>query len=442
MRRMATLILAPAAALCVPAGAAAPPLQREVRLEHLSAREVLAVAATWIEAGRYDEAQALLDRLTTDGIDDAELHFLSGKIALARKDYPRAERQFRTILMREPNLVRVRLELARTLFMMKSDEQADYHFRLATAAQPPAAVLANIARFRAAIRERRAWRINVTLAIAPDSNINAATGRETVDILGLPFKLNPDARAHSGTGMIVGGDASLRLARNNPVGLYLAAYGRVTNYQRSEFDDVYLGGEIGPEIRLDGGHLRATATVFHRWYGGRALNTSVGGKFEFDRIYHGKTAVDASLALRHDDYVGREDVDGWVIEAALSANRALSPSLAGFGYATVTRSAARDPGYAYWGGRVGGGVLKEVFWGLRPQLAVEVGGQVNDGPMSLFGRLRRDWSIKASASIYKRDWRIAGFAPSLRVSYIRNFSTIALYDQRRLRAELGITKAF
>jgi len=442
VRWMAPVILAPAAVLAVSASAAAPTLQREVRLEHLSAREVLAVAAAWIEAGRYDEAQALLDRLTADGVDDAELHFLDGKIALARKDYSRAERQFRSILAREPNLVRVRLELARTLFLIKSDEQADYHFRMAAAAHPPAAVLVNIARFRGAIRERRAWRINFTLAIAPDSNINAATSRETVDILGLPFKLNRDARARSGTGMIVGGDASLRIGRNNPVALYLAAYGRVTNYSGSEFDDKYLGGEIGPEVRLGGGHLRAAGTVFHRWYGGRALNASLGGKLDFDRIYHGTTAIDASLALRHDDYIGRDDVDAWVIEATVSANRALSPSLVGFGYASVTRSAAHDPGYAYWGGRIGVGVLKEIFSGLRPQLAIEVGRQVNDAPMPLFGRLRRDWSIKGSASIYKRDWSIAGFAPSLRVSYTRNMSNISIYEERRLRAEFGITKAF
>ena len=46
------------------------------------------------------------------------------------------------------------------------------------------------------------------------------------------------------------------------------------------------------------------------------------------------------------------------------------------------------------------------------------------------------------ASIYKRDWNVMGFAPSLRLTWIRNFSTLTLYDQKRLRAEFGIARAF
>jgi len=79
---------------------------------------------------------------------------------------------------------------------------------------------------------------------------------------------------------------------------------------------------------------------------------------------------------------------------------------------------------------------------LRPQLGIEVGRQVNDERLNVFGRTRRDWSLQASASIYKRDWNIAGFAPSIKLTYSRTFSTIALYDQKRLRTEFGLAKAF
>ena len=79
---------------------------------------------------------------------------------------------------------------------------------------------------------------------------------------------------------------------------------------------------------------------------------------------------------------------------------------------------------------------------MRPEISFEIDRQWNDFPLSLFGRTRGDWSIQTSASIYKRDWNIAGFAPSIKITYTRNFSTIVLYDQRRLRTEFGITKAF
>ena len=203
-----------------------------------------------------------------------------------------------------------------------------------------------------------------------------------------------------------------------------------------------MGGAAGPEFRVSGGRLRVSATGLERWYGGRHLVSSVGGKLNFDKVIGGKSGIEVALAVRHNDYARRTDVDGWDIEASGSANRALGRSSLGFAYASLQRSIARDPGQSNWQGRLGLGVLKEVRWGLRPQLSVEVGGQVNDAPMALFGATRRDWHLEARASLYKRDWNIAGFAPSVSLTWSRNFSTIPLYDQRRLRAEFGITKAF
>lgn len=413
-----------------------------MRIEGLSADQVLAIASRLFDAGRFDDASVVLNQLAADGVGGKERDFLDGMVALSRKDYPRAEAMFRKTLEADPSLLRVRLELARVLFLQRKDEAADYHFKLAIAAHPPKTAIRNIARFREAIRARRAWRFNLNFGIAPDSNINSATSRERVDILGLPFQLNPSARARSGTGIIAGGDASVRLRRGSKVPIYLAAYGRLVRYADHRFDDIYVGGEAGPEFRLSGGRLRVAGTAFNRWYGGRQLVTSLGTRLNFDKVIGGKWGLEASLSARRNDYARRSDVDGWDLEASLSVNRALSASALGFGYVSVQRSIANDPGQSYWNARIGAGVIKEMAWGLRPQLAIEIGRRLHDAPLSLFGTTRREWHLQIAASIYKRDWNIAGFAPSMRVSYTRDFSTIALYDQKRLRAEFGITKAF
>jgi len=415
---------------------------RSIRLNHLSVDEVLRLAGELIDAGRHEEAEGLLDRLARDRVGGVERDFLDGMAALAGKDFARAERLFRKILEGDPKLIRVRLELARTLFLMKEDDQADYNFRLAIAEHPPAAVIQNIARFRETIRARRAWRFNIIFGIAPDSNINSATNKEHVDIFGLPFSLNKSARAHSGVGMIAGGDASMRLWRNRNTPLYLGGYGRIVNYSGGKFDDLYIGGEAGPEFRIAGGRLRTSATAFKRWYGGHTLSTSFGGKLNFDKVINGKLGTETALAARHDNYSRRDDIDAWNIEATAQANRAINAATLGFIYAVVQRNIAHDPGYSYWSARLGWGLLKEISWVLRPQISVEVGRQLNDRKLALFNRTRRDWSVQLAASIYKRDWNVAGFAPSIKLSYSRNFSTIPLYDQRRARLEFGITKAF
>lgn len=435
------LALALVPQLAAIAGAEPPPPQA-MRLEHLSADDVLAIVRQLMDAGRFDDAQALLDQLAANRAGGTEREFLEGMIALARKDYRRAEAVFRRILDDDPVLLRVRLELARTLFLAKKDEAADYQFRLALAKHPPAAVLHNVTVYREAIRARRAWRFNLELGLAPDTNINSATAKERIEIFGLPFRLSPDARARSGVGITAGGDASVRLRRFSRVPLYLGAYGRMVRYGDHRFDDIYIGGEAGPEFRLCVGRLRLASTGLVRWYGGKQLMTSAGGRLVFDEVIGGKLSLEAGLAVRHNAYVRRDDVDGWDIEGSVSANRALSPSTVGFTYAAVQRTIAHDPANSYWQARLGAGVLREIGWGLRPQVTVEVGRQVNDAPMALFGQARRDWQLHAAASIYKRDWNVAGFAPSLRVTWTRYYSTIALYDQKRVRAEFGIAKAF
>ena len=79
---------------------------------------------------------------------------------------------------------------------------------------------------------------------------------------------------------------------------------------------------------------------------------------------------------------------------------------------------------------------------MRPQIAIDLARQVGDGPLAPFGKVRRDWLLQGSFSIYKRDWNLAGFAPSLSLGATRNHSTLSLYQQRRVRGEIRLTKAF
>lgn len=371
-----------------------------------------------------------------------EREFVDGMTAFAAKDYPRAEAVFRKILDRDPTLLRVRLELARTLFMERKDEQSDYQFRLAAAANYGGMVARNIVRFRQAIRARRSWRFDFDIGIAPDSNINAATDKESVDIYGLPFRLDPSARAHSGTGLFAGGNASIRLNRLVGVPIYLGTYGRWTRYRDHRFDDAYAGGEAGPEFSLGGGRLRTTATALGRWYGGKPLVASFGGHVDYEKLVGNRWTVGGSLIARHNDYRGRNDVDSWDLEAQLSANRPLGRTTLGFAFAGVARNLANDPGQSFWRAQAEVGVLKEIAWGLRPRLTLDVARQTGDAPLAPFGKARRDWLLQGSFSIYKRDWNVGGFAPSLSFTVTRNFSTLPLYDQRRVRGELRLTKAF
>lgn len=368
--------------------------------------------------------------------------FAEGMESYVAGDYHHAEEMFRRILDKNPKLLRVRLELARTLFMEKRDEQSDYQFRLAAADNPPIMVARNIVRFREAIRARRSWRFNFSIGFAPDSNINSATDRQSLDIYGLPFQLDPSARARSGTGFFAGGEASLRLRHFAKVPLYLGAYGQWTQYADHRFDDGYLGLEAGPEFKLAQGRLRASAMGFMRWYGRRPLVSSFGADLDYEKLVGKVWTIGGSVLMRYNDYARRDDVDDWDVETRATANLPIGPTTLGFAYASVERSWANDPGQAFWREGLGLGLLREIGWGLRPQLRIDLAHQSNDGPLAPFAKQRRDWLLQASLSVYKRDWNLRGFAPSLSLTITRNRSTLPLYDERRVRGEIRLTRAF
>jgi hypothetical protein len=45
-------------------------------------------------------------------------------------------------------------------------------------------------------------------------------------------------------------------------------------------------------------------------------------------------------------------------------------------------------------------------------------------------------------SIHKRDWSLKGFAPSPSLSATRNHSTLPIYEEKRVRGEIRLTRAF
>jgi hypothetical protein len=63
-------------------------------------------------------------------------------------------------------------------------------------------------------------------------------------------------------------------------------------------------------------------------------------------------------------------------------------------------------------------------------------------PVALFGKTRRDDRFDLGAGAIASGARIAGFAPLVRITYTDSRSTLGLYDYRRARLDLGLTREF
>ena len=168
----------------------------------LTAERLIEAARVALSKGELDNAEFLLKGVKPGEGNIDGLDFLYGSIALARSNWEVAIARFRAMLARNPELPRVRLDLALAFFQAGQDTSAVYHFRQALGDKdlPPAARARALALLEK-IRRRKSWSISAGVALAPDSNINAATSARFVELFGFPAQLSEDARQTSGVGL-------------------------------------------------------------------------------------------------------------------------------------------------------------------------------------------------------------------------------------------------
>ena len=177
---------------------------------HLSSDPRVNTARKLVTRNRFADALNILRPLAPDHPDQTDVQFLIGLAASRGSQTSELEEEtrlalldeaiaaFRSILIRRPELVRVRLELALAFYLKKDDQLARNHFERALVGRPPAALVANINRFVNIMRARRRWTGYFGFSLAPDTNINAASDAEFIYIRGFPFRRGAQGRGQFG----------------------------------------------------------------------------------------------------------------------------------------------------------------------------------------------------------------------------------------------------
>ena len=163
-------------------------------------------AQALFKAGRFEDALAVLRPLAAAQPRQMDIRFFIGMAAIGAaqtRGVPEERRDavldeaiaaFRAMLVRRPELVRVRLELARAFFLKGEDKLARRHFEHVLAGKPPAAVALNVSRFLKIMRARKRWSLRLGAAFLPDTNLGTSSAERTIHLdtpLGrLPFTLD------------------------------------------------------------------------------------------------------------------------------------------------------------------------------------------------------------------------------------------------------------
>ena len=401
----------------------------------------IARAERLIAAGSPAEARAVLLRLEEAGHHDSQSQFLLGMAAMAQDDHAEAIRRFRAILAREPKAVRVRLELARAFFAAKDWRNAERQFRFARAGNLPAAAQRKVDGYLAQIRRERTFSFGFSVAVAPDTNVNAGPSAENVTLYGLPFKLSQDARASSGVGMALAAQAAWTPHLSRAWRWDVAASGYTRQYQRARFSEAAAVLAAGPHLVRDRIDASLHATATRRWYAGDTYAQGLGGTVDATWYLSGRTALTGSAELSHVDYPHFAAQSGPVVNLAVGALRSLTPASLGRIGLSWGREVADDPVFANYSYGVDAGYVREFGGGITVNLGARVRLSRYDAPSAL-GDKRSDQQYVVQGGLVLRRLQVKGFAPSVSVTETFNDSNITLYRFRRTRLEFGLTRNF
>ncbi|TGX52375.1 DUF560 domain-containing protein [Sphingomonas gei] len=415
----------------------------------LTPPQLLAGAEKLVALRRFDEARPLIEALKLAPGYSLQTRFLSGFIAAEKGDFRAAADQYKAILADDPNQTRVRLELAKAMMAMGKPQSADKQFRLAGQDRELPPELAKAIRgVRAVIRQKRAWRLDVDFGIAPDSNINNATGADQVTVnLGgysLPLMLGADAKARSGTGQTATISTGVRLPIASHVSMLVDFDSSGTNYAGADYDDYLVQFAAGPELRLSQTtSVSIEAVGAQRWYGGRLASRQGGVKAGAQAVVGRSDRVGVQLDARRTNALFNPAYDGWQTGLYANWEHALSRSLIGSAGIFGRRDWLTEA--AYSSKEIGGSLAVggELPHGINFSLSGTASRALYDAPMQFFSsEPRRDWRLSARATLGNRGIRVFGFSPELALTYARTDSNVAFYSTDRVRFRVALARYF
>ena len=425
----------------------------------------VAGAAKLIREGRFEEALTILRPLARGDRVSDRIAFRLGLAAVGAAETPGIDEDsrdalldeaiaaFRAMLVRRPDLVRVRLELARAFFLKGEDRLATRHFEQVLAGKPPAGVALNVNRFLGAIRARKRWSLRVGASVLPDTNIGAGSDERIIyiDVFGqrLPFRRDAEELTTSGIGLSawLGGEYQYPIAQR----WRLRAGGDVRRreYKTSRFDRTTLAGHVGPRWLIGrGSEVSLLLSGLHEWTGAGLEEPShhdIGFRVEGRHRLTPRTTLDARASWHRREYDEQENRDGPLVDISLGTFWVASPTLridASIGWSRERPELERWRNSSHraqvgataalpWGFTVGGsGALRWTDWERGWFPFVEDGGE------------RRDLTRTLRLFAHNRALTLEGFSPQISVTQEVRTTNAQAHDYERLFGELRFVRLF
>ena len=358
----------------------------------------------------------------------------------------RAIATFRKMLIANPQLVRVRLELARAFFLKGEDGLARQHFERVLAGNPPAGVALNVNRFLSQIRARKRWSVRVGFALAPDTNLGGGSDERIIYIHGLPFRRDQEELTRSGIGIAAwaGGEYQYPLSPR----WRLRAGGDVhrKEYREREFDWMTVAGHVGPRWLIGRGtEASLLASVRQHRFADEADHRDIGARTELRHRLSRRATGHVSLSRHERRSEERDHLDGPVTDLSIGAGWVASPTIridASVGWGKDRPETERYRNERRWMRLGATAALPYGFTVGASGTLRWTGYEGNWFPFTEDGSPRSDITRHLRVFAHNRAFTVGGFSPQVSLVREDRTSTAQLHDYERTSGELRFVRLF
>jgi tetratricopeptide (TPR) repeat protein len=429
-----------------------PAVAEPLRLAQVSesdpaAMPVLKQAEALLAEHKAREAYELLSANELDLGGTALFDYLLGVAALDSGRANDAAFALERVIATQPDFSGARMELARAEFERGEYSLARTQFQYLLTQSPPSQTQAVIERYLTAIDKRSTlagsrWSALAQFGAGYDTNANGSTNEQTF----LGFTLNPrNVETESSFG-------ELTLGVGNTVALG-AQSGLISNFEvshRANPDASFIDqtvATLGTGVVWAHGSTRFSAGV-----------DGYAGWLDGEDHEHGAN-LNLGVSHRWGDYEGGLSVRGGTIEYEQPALEILDTNryLGGFSFTRLNigeRSGrigvallggtddAKHDGSPYGNDRYGARAFAS--WLLRPQSSIylEVSRMSTDYDGAFFGVDRTDDLTAATVALDLQNFPAAKWSVAPRVRYMKNDSSVSLYEYDRVEAVIFVRRSF
>lgn len=438
----------------------APTVDATGELPLLDAGKAMDLARKWMDEGQPQQAFQLLRRVMQAAkdegdIDTTNIRFLAAQALLKMGRPAHAAVILGQLAVERPELDRVRLDYASTLFTLGHDDHAETIFReLRRKEDLPAPVRRNVEGFLERIRARQRFQVNFDFGFWRDSNVNHAPEQDTVQVPifgGLEFELDEQAVeawvARTGLNLrwrhtpLLGGRAFFEthggIARNTAINAedHNRTWLSVSSGPRWRYA-MTLAGERRP------GMVRADIGGERRWRGGDEYAISGWARLGLEQALNDRWSAGASARVWETRYDRLDrDLDPFGQSVQLNLIRRI-----GLGYLQAGARVAQEITdrknlrWQGWGTSLDYATVLGRNWNLKAQAYIDE--RYYEGIYALFRESRKDRTYLASLTVSNRAIALAGYLPEVTLGWTQTDSTIPLYHRKNRILMLGLRRLF